>query len=165
MSLDMSFERTTFRVRSLSHRVSRMIKLVEIIQAAVEFDDSVPPVVGLDEYFAGNTQEDCIAPNQVGYGRPSLAAMYEVFRAIQSRADVQAVLVGIHDDWIEARDCPDVWPAAENVHILTSASRSEVEKWIEGLAADGIVKGWPYGKHPLAPEPAAGCVVFTVCWD
>ncbi len=125
----------------------------------------MPPVVALEEYFAGNTDESSIAPNQFGYGRPSLAEMWARFREIQQKPNVQAVLVGIHDDWVEAKTEPDVWPAAENVHIYTSASSEEVERWIEGLEADGAVEGWPYGMHPAAPKLDPGFEVFSVCWD
>lgn len=140
-------------------------QLIEKIQGLVEEDDSVPPVVELDEYFLGNTQEDCIAPNQVGYGRPELADLYRALKAIRERPNVQAVFVGIHDDWVEALEHNDVWPAAENIHIYTSAKRSDVEQWISNFAADGVIKGWPYGKHPSAPEPQNGYTVYSVCWD
>ena len=140
-------------------------ELLETIRTAAERDSSCPVVVGLQAYFEGNTSEDCIAPNQVGYGRPALAELYEVFRRIESRPDVQTVLVGIHDDWTEALEDPDTWPAAENVYIYTTAKRAEVETWIDGLMADGVVKGWPYGKHASAPKTEKGYTVYAVCWD
>lgn len=127
--------------------------------------DRAPPVVPLDSYFEGNTQEDCIAPNQVGYGRPDLAALYAVFRNIQARGDVQLVLVGMHWDWAEALQHPTDWPFAENVHIYTSATAADVEGWIAGLEADAVIEGWPYGKHPTAPDPLPGYNVYSVCWD
>jgi hypothetical protein len=139
--------------------------LLRKIQAAAVEDDSVPAVVGLDEYFLDNDQEDCIAPNQVGYGRPPLKELYQRFREISERADVQAVLVGIHDDWTEAEKFEDVWPAGDAVHIYTSASKSDVERWIVGLAADGAIKGWPRGRHKSAPELRQGFSVYTVIWD
>jgi hypothetical protein len=138
--------------------------LVSIRKAADE-DGSVPPVVGLDEYFLGNDQEDSIAPNQVGDGRPDLKELYRRFKEIGQRSDVQLVLVGLHDDWVEAEKHHDVWPAGDTVHIYTSASRRMVESWIEGMAADGALKGWPRGKHKSAPSPKEGFEVFTVIWD
>jgi hypothetical protein len=71
------------------------------IQTQYDEDPAPPPVVALDEYFTGNTDEECIAPNQVGYGRPALAEFYSRFKAIQQKPTVQAVLVGIHGDWTE----------------------------------------------------------------
>jgi predicted SnoaL-like aldol condensation-catalyzing enzyme len=139
--------------------------LLATIQAQAALDPETPPVVTLDEYFADNRDEECIAPNQVGDGRPILADFYSHFQRIQAQSNVQIVLVGIHGDWVEALKYPDMWPAAENIHIYTSASADEVEEWISGLAADGAGEGWPYGKHPAAPEPTPGFKVITVYWD
>ena len=131
----------------------------------VSHSSTAPPVVELDEYFLGNDQEDSIAPNQVGYGRPSLADLYAALKTINERPDVQTVVVGLHDDWAEALECDDIWPAGDNVYIYSSAGRSTVEGWTAGLAADGVLKGWPSGKHPAAPEPQRGYSVYAVVWD
>ena len=77
-------------------------QLINKVQILVEESNSAPPVVELDDFFTGNNQEDCIAPNQVGEGRPSLAELYASLKSIRDRSDVQTVLVGIHDDWVEA---------------------------------------------------------------
>ena len=48
------------------------------------FRESVPappPVVTLDDYFTGNSEEECIAPNQVGFGRSPLADLYDQLSA------------------------------------------------------------------------------------
>ena len=140
-------------------------QLLAKIQAQAAQDPKTPPVVALDEYFAGNTDEECIAPNQWGYGRPPLAEFYARFKDIQGRSDVQGVFVGIHGDWTEALNHLDSWPSAENIHIYTTASAEEVEGWITGLESDGAGKGWPYGMHPAAPKPHSGYQVITVYWD
>lgn len=140
-------------------------RLLAKIKAQVDVDSDTPPVVTLDEFFTGNTDEECIAPNQVGDGRPPLAEFYARFKEIQKRADVQGVFVGIHGDWTEALKYPQLWPAAENVHIYTTATAEEVEEWIDGLASDGAGEGWPYGMHPSAPQPAPEYRVITLYWD
>lgn len=124
-----------------------------------------PPVVPLDAYFDGNPDEESIAPNAWGYGRPPLAQLWARFRAIAQRPDVQLLLVGIHDEGCELPEDSLDWPAAENVHIYTRASAEEVEQWLEGMQADGVIEGWPYGKHASAPAPLPGYSVLTVCWD
>lgn len=58
-------------------------RLLAKIQTQAEQDSDTPPVVTLDDYFSDNTDEECIAPNQVGYGRPPLADFYARFKAIQ----------------------------------------------------------------------------------
>jgi hypothetical protein len=140
-------------------------QLMALIRAQHAQSDKAPPVVPLDAYFDGNSDEESIAPNQWGYGRPPLAQLWERLRTIAQRPDVQVLLVGIHDEWQElAEDFLD-WPPAENVHIYTRASAQDAEQWIEGLEADGVVQGWPCGRHPAAPEPLPGYAVLTVCWD
>ncbi|MCH8622555.1 hypothetical protein [Undibacterium sp. TS12] len=127
-------------------------------------EEETPPVVDFHLYFSGNSVEDCIAPNEWGFGRPSIAELYARFKEIAAKPDVEKILVGLHTDWNYSGFVDD-FPPAENVHIFTSASQSEVEKWIEGMWADGVVTGWPYGKPKNAPEPSAGNMVFSVCWD
>ena len=139
-------------------------RLVAKIQALVEADPKVPPVIDLDEYFTGNDDQWCIAPNQWEYGRPELSEFYARFKAIRQRDDVQLILVGIHDDWVMSIDEPD-WPAAENIHIYTTATEVEVNSWITGLESDGAGEGWPYGCHAQAPEPEKGFRVMTVYWN
>jgi len=129
-----------------------------------EISSKAPPVVELDEYFLGNTDEESIAPNVWGDGRPTIAEIYRVFSDIRARPDVSAVLVGLHFDWADAERFGG-WPAAENVHIFSSSSVAEAETWVGTLMTDGILEGWPYGEHPSSPKPRAGHKVLTVCWD
>jgi hypothetical protein len=75
----------------------------------------------LEDYFEGNNEETSIAPNQVGEGRPSLERMYGILKAIKARPDVQTVVVGLHSEWTDAMNDPDLWPAGEHIHIYTTA--------------------------------------------
>lgn len=134
------------------------------ISALDEIDDKHFPVVPIDDYFVGNEDEESIAPNQWGDGRPSVREMYALLKRIEERPDVQGVFVGIHQDWPDSERF-DEWPPAENIHIYSSASQDVAEQWIEGLHSDGISPGWPYGKHAAAPEPLDGYRVYTIYWD
>ena len=134
------------------------------VEALHEVDGEHFPVVSLDEYFLGNEDEQSIAPNQWGDGRPTIRELYEHFKRIEARPDVQGVFVGIHQDWPETEGFGD-WVPAENIHIYSSAPQDVAERWIDGLMSDGIGAGWPYGKHAAAPEPLEGYQVYTVYWD
>ncbi|UMZ09473.1 hypothetical protein I9018_18210 [Pseudomonas sp. MPFS] len=138
--------------------------LLERVEALDTLDEDHFPIVTLDEYFLGNDQEQSIAPNQWGFGRPSIREIHARFKCIEQRPDVQGVYVGLHQDWCEALECDD-WPAAENIHVYSSAPQAVADQWIEGLESDGIIVGWPYGKHAGAPEPQDGYQVYTVYWD
>jgi hypothetical protein len=139
--------------------------LLDRLEALDAIDEDHFPVVTLDEYFTGNTQEQSIAPNQWGDGRPSIADIHARFRQVEARADVVGVFVGLHQDWSESLD-DDTWPAAENIHVISSAPQEIADEWVVGLASDGISTGkWPYGKHKAAPEVPAGFQLYTVYWD
>lgn len=139
--------------------------LLEKLDRLDAIDEEHLPVVTIDEYFIGNSDEESIAPNQWGEGRPSIAELHARFKAIEARADVQGVFVGLHPSWGEAFDDDSIWPAAENIHIYSSAPQAVADEWIEGLMSDSIVAEWPYGKHAAAPEPEEGFRVYTVYWD
>lgn len=139
--------------------------LLEKLRILSKEDPERYPVVTLDDYFSENDDEESIAPNNWGYGRPSIKEIYSNFKKVEERSDVQGVYVGMHNDWTESLDKDDLWPAAENIHIISSATQEEANKWIEGMKADGIGLGWPYRKHKLSPEPPEGYVVYTVYWD
>ena len=127
-------------------------------------DCNPPPVLDYVMFFDGNTDEESLAPNQWGYGRPTMAELYARFAQIAQRPDVERVLVGLHGDWDDPAFA-DGFPPAENVHIFTTASAAEAEKWIDEMQADGVIEGWPYGKPCNAPDPSAGYAVLSVCWD
>ena len=140
-------------------------KLIDKIQQLYDQKPDIPPVVQLDEYFSGNTNEECIACNQVGYGRPPLTQFYECLKTIAQKPEVQTILVGLHSDWEEVYDDPDIWPAAENIHIYTSASAEIVKEWVSGLTVDYVYEGWPYGAHPAAPALKQSFKIYSLCWD
>ena len=74
---------------------------------------------------------------------------------------MRGVYVGLHYDWVMALES-EGWPAAENIHIYSTASQAEADQWIEGLEADGITPGWPYGKQAASPESGEGVVAYDL---
>lgn len=79
------------------------------------------PLLTLDEFFKGNTEEDSIAPNQWEEGRPSLAEIWDMLRKIELMSNIAWVRVALHDDTqIEEDD----------------------EKEVLTLAGDSIVPGY-----------------------
>ena len=142
-----------------------MLEQLRQILAALDVEDGdVPPVVDFHLFFEGNSEEESIAPNGWGCGRPPIGELYSRFQSIASRTDVHQVLVGLHHEWNDA-EFAETYPPAGNVHIVTSAARKDVAQWIEGLGADGVVVGWPQGRPANAPVPPPGGVVYSVCWD
>lgn len=77
-----------------------------------------PPVVDFHLYFEGNNEEESIAPNQWGDGRPPITELYERFKQIAARPDVDKVLVGLHFDWNDERTI-DSFPPAEGYRVYS----------------------------------------------
>ncbi len=140
-------------------------QLLDLLARLDARDPEHLPVVPLAAYFEGNDFEECIAPNQWGYGRPPIAELYARLAAIAEKPEVEGVYVGLHQDWGSALEDDSEWPAAENVHVLTRADAATVEGWLQGLECEGVGEGWPYGQHIDAPAPSEGHRVLTVFWD
>ncbi|SDB67061.1 hypothetical protein [Butyrivibrio sp. INlla16] len=56
------------------------------------------PLLTLDEFFEDNHEEDSIAPNQWGEGRPSLQDIYIHLKKLERMETVAWVRVSLHDD-------------------------------------------------------------------
>ena len=61
-----------------------MIELDAFKKLMEENDDRLP-LLTLNEFFEGNTAEDSIAPNECGFGRPSIAEIWELMRNLEKR--------------------------------------------------------------------------------
>lgn len=51
------------------------------------------PLLTLDEFFYGNTEEESIAPNQWGFGRPKLSEICDMLQKIELMPDIARVRV------------------------------------------------------------------------
>ena len=74
-----------------------MIELDAFKKLMEENDDRLP-LLTLNEFFEGNTAEDSIAPNECGFGRPSIAEIWELMRNLEKRPDIAWIRIGLHDD-------------------------------------------------------------------
>jgi hypothetical protein len=134
-----------------------------------EDDTAVLPVVGLDESFDHNWDENSLAVNQRGDGRPPLLECYRILREIRDRPEVQDVLVAIHETpYADEPEDNDLWPDSDTVYVLSSASEADVAAWAAPLVPSDIGDKWSCktGKKPkAAPELGPGMKVFALWWD
>jgi hypothetical protein len=130
------------------------------------------PVVSLEDFFEGNTQDDgSIASNLPDH--PGGIRFYEILRAIRERANVQDVLIEIKMVEDDDPNPQGWWPYSDGIFILTSASRQEVEDWLTPIQPDEIhpdhrteVVFHEYHKQPAAlPAPLPGYSVYYAWWD
>ena len=123
------------------------------------------PLLTLTEFFDGNDEEESIAPNQWGYGRPSLADIWAKLRELEARPDTAWMRVQLHPDTTEDEIAGDA------IAVCTSAGRGEIACALdtEWFCSDGVIEGWgTYGKD-IIPEdiPAVpdGYRVVSLVWD
>jgi hypothetical protein len=99
--------------------------------------------VGIDDFFEGNTDEQCIAVNVLFGNAVGLAGIRRLLTDILDRPEVQ-------DVFIELTEIPDpdegldegIWPSAFAVFIVTSAPLDEVENWVAALHPRDVREGW-----------------------
>jgi hypothetical protein len=142
------------------------------------------PLLTLGEFFDNNTEEESIAVNQWGYGRPTLAEIRERFAAIEARPDVAWVRVMLHDETLDYVDAiNDGEPGneeedneiinGESIIICTTAELGELEQAIDTdwLCSDGVVKvtgkrrGISLDEFADVPDIPEGHHVGAVVWD
>lgn len=123
-------------------------------------DAVTPPIVSLEDFFDGNSDEGSIGCNLLEH--PGIETFYNILLKIRERENVQDVLIEI----MEIEDDEDYWAFSERLYILTSADSEAVESWVNVLKPSDLDdEGYVFGTPPLAPELKNGYKVYSVWWD
>lgn len=97
----------------------------------------------LDEFFCGNTEEDSIAPNQWGFGRPTLSEIWNMLQKIEWMSDIAWIRVALHEDTeiVENNGKEELVLAGDTIVICTTILPVELEKIVncEWLCSDGAI--------------------------
>jgi len=127
------------------------------------------PLLTLSEFFSNNTEEESIAPNQWGFGRPTLIEIWEHLRKVEERDDVAWVRVVLHPDTeVGEHDGEMVYElAGDSIAICTTARPSDIELTAncEYLCSDGVTSSFEpkwYTEIPTTPE---GYQILSLWWD
>ncbi|MDB1087276.1 hypothetical protein PJ985_06805 [Streptomyces sp. ACA25] len=134
-----------------------MISVEQVIDRAGE--EGVMPLLTLDEFFDGNGEEECLAPNQWGYGRPALAVLAGRLRALERHDNVFWVRVQLHPETLESEEL-----VGEAVALCTTADEEVCAGWIEGFEASGVIPEL-VEEYRDVPEVPPGAAVWSVVWD
>ncbi|MBO9128519.1 hypothetical protein [Bacillus sp. 165] len=134
-------------------------KLKEIIYAQGYPNAEAAPIVNLEDFFEGNTDEGSIGCNLLDH--PGIKKFYDVLINIREKANVQGVFVEI----MEMEDGVDYWAFSERVYILTNAENSSVEEWVTDLEPSEVDEGYAFGVPEIAPKLFEGYKVYSVWWD
>ena len=129
------------------------------------------PLLTLDEFFSGNTEEDSIAPNQWGYGRPTLSELWDVLKKVESLSETAWVRVALHDDTAIAERGGDeaCQLVGDAVVVCGAVLPAELEAFVncEWLCSDGVIQVEAdtlgmYSRVPPIPEHLA---CLEIVWD
>lgn len=101
------------------------------------------PLLTLNDFFNGNTKEDSIAPNQWGFGRPTIAEIWDMLQKIELMPNIAWVRVTLHDDTeiVENGGTEELVLAGDTIMICTAISPTGLEKLVnyEWLCSDGVI--------------------------
>ncbi|HKW46066.1 MAG TPA: hypothetical protein VJN70_01420 [Gemmatimonadaceae bacterium] len=125
---------------------------------AMSHTASTTPLVTAAQFFDGNGDDGSIAANLIEH--PGVRRFAELTSAIEARADVEAVLVGITDLMADGEGS---WPYSDTLYVLTSAPPSAVRGWLAELAPDEVETGFAGGV--AAPPLGPGMAPVRVWWD
>lgn len=128
------------------------------------------PLLTLDEFFADNSEEDSLAPNQWEEGRPALAEIWHILQKLETTPGIAWVRVALHDDTEIDEEEETLILAGDSILLCTKLTQEELENLIDcqKLCSDGILKtefselGEIYSRIPSIPE-RFHC--FEIVWD
>ena len=127
------------------------------------------PLLTLEEFFSGNSEEDSIAPNRWGYGRPSLAEMWGMLRGVELQENVAWVRVSLHDDteMADAGGEAVLRLVGESIVICTDLDADALEEIVdcEWLCSDGVVASDPARWFSCVPPIPRGFACWEIVWD
>ena len=145
-----------------------MIEL-ELFKRILKENEDKFPLLTLDEFFDGNTDEYSIAPNQWGDGRPTLDEMWKRLREIEQMPNVAWVRVSLHDDTeiTENNGMEVLNLAGDSIIVCTDMLSDELEEIIdcEWLCSDGVIESESalyYSRIPAIPE---NYHCLEIVWD
>ncbi|MFD4992097.1 hypothetical protein ACFWH7_10075 [Cellulosimicrobium cellulans] len=128
--------------------------------------DGAYPLLTLDEFFDGNEQEESLAPNQWGFGRPPLAEIVRRLRELELDDAVAWVRVQLHEETFE-ESVGEV--LAEGIAVCTTLEDRVVDGRldVDELQYDGAFEGLVYDVEDFADVPVVpdGYRVLSLVWD
>jgi hypothetical protein len=139
---------------------SKRARLIEkICEIGLDENSETIPVVSLEDFFDGNDDMGSIGCNLLDH--PGVEYFYRVLSEIDSNPKVSRVLVGILE--VEESD-ETMWPFSDAIYIVTSATTSEVTRWVAALEADDV---YECSADDVLPRPLVNSDerVIRVWWD
>ena len=151
-------------------RIATMIEL-NTFKKILEENEERLPLLTLDEFFNGNTAEDSIAPNQWGFGRPTLSEIWDMLQKIALMPNIAWVRVSLHyDTEIVENDGNEVLNlAGDTIVLCTTILPAELEKLVncEWLCCEGVItiKASELNTYSCVPPIPENFDCLEIVWD
>ena len=137
----------------------KSILIAKIRSLEAESADDRAPVVSLEDFFEGNSDQGSIGCNLI----PHLGTAYFFHQLLEIRDHpmVQTVLVEIY----EVDETLETWPFSERVYVYTALPEDEISRMMSPLNFDELEFGFFMGKPASAVNPGNGMNVYAFWWD
>ena len=151
----------------------RIVIMIELgtFKKILEENEERFPLLTLDEFFNGNTEEDSIAPNQWEFGRPTLSEIWDMLQKIELMPNIAWVRVALHDDTeiVENNGAEELVLAGDSIVICTTILPTELEKLVncEWLCSDGVItiKASELNIYSCVPPIPENFNCLEIVWD
>ena len=124
----------------MDHEARRrlVIKVTQMLE-----EGNTLPVVSIEDFFEGNTDEQSIGVNLLPRQHIGLAGFRNVLENISSKPEVKSVHLELTE--IPVLDDPaddEIWPTACVAFVITQASLEDVTQWVAPLHPRDVCLGW-----------------------
>ena len=118
-------------------------------------------VLPANVFFDADMEMGSLAPNLVGLeGAPPHELFERVFAEVSAEPSVSGVFVSVLSDSV-----PDSWPSSDTVYIVTAATLTQVESWVQRLEPDEVRETDETLEIANPFSIPAGQRVYAVWWD
>ncbi len=151
----------------------RIVTMIELntFKKLLKENEECLPLLTLDEFFNGNTEEDSIAPNQWEFGRPTLSEIWDMLQKIELMPNIAWVRVALHDDTeiVENNGAEELALAGDTIVVCTTILPTELEKLVncEWLCSDGVItiEASELNTYSCVPPIPENYNCLEIVWD
>jgi hypothetical protein len=143
-------------MESMDKRLSLISKIRSLEEDA---PDDPLPVVSLEDFFEGNTDEGSIGCNLIPH--PGIYFFHNTLIMVRNHPRVQTVLIEI----FEVDETFETWPFSERVYVYTALPEEEIAQMMKPLKYDELEHDFFKGRPLSAVSPQSSMNVYAFWWD
>ena len=162
-----------YQYRQTNRDLRRIVTMIELntFKKLLKENEECLPLLTLDEFFNGNTEEDSIAPNQWEFGRPTLSEIWDMLQKIELMPNIAWVRVALHNDTeiVENNGAEELALAGDTIVVCTTILPTELEKLVncEWLCSDGVItiEASELNTYSCVPPIPENYNCLEIVWD